>query len=129
MKRYITILLLICANLVLLSHVIIPHHHHYGVVVEMAFDGSGSIKINHNNSKGVEHQEKCNFFNVLPNNLFSYGIDYSSIGYIPLSAVIVYNAFQNIYSECLKVLHRPYLISYYSDYINLTNNLRGPPAF
>lgn len=84
-KRSITILLLFCANFILLAHVILPHHHHDGVVVSLTFEQNQHKHHDHGHShhdNAPFDQEDCFLSDLLSQIIFNNKNDIISVGVV-----------------------------------------------
>lgn len=133
MKRIISILLLVCANIILLTHAVVPHHHHNGIAVgmvqsekELHHDTNHQGSHNHDNDPNAED---CLLNNVLsrfiPNDKQDndFGADYH---FIPLFALSDHLSTEFI-SQGQRIKHRPYVLLEHSLPDVSSNGLRAPP--
>lgn len=143
-KRYITLVILLLANMVLLAHAILPHTHHDGVVCFSLED----IKDQHSCSKFKDISDCCDGHETAQSSHHHHNSedcdlrdviirqDTNHEEIIPCEACL--SLLYDIYSlnELFlvapeyeeRLAYKPYLISYISPYVGSTIGLRAPPV-
>lgn len=127
MKHAISILILVCANLILLAHSIMPHHHHDGVVVDIMVC---SEEDNHHKHSEYPILENCFLDNALPfptvnSHKYDKTVDDTDTLY-PLIAVLT-DSSNKIILQGKQIGYSSYLLFSPSFLITHSNALRGPP--
>ena len=144
MKRFIAISLLLCANLILLAHSIVPHHHHNGVMVSLQVHVGDDYKYKsdhkhhqHNSDNPETHDHKdgpisenCLLYNLLTRYVIGSREDCdilsSDLNFTPWYALCPDQP-QLVALEGRRIKHRPYLLLRHAVPDVASNPLRGPP--
>lgn len=126
MKRAISILILVCANLILLAHSVAAHHHD-GTAMELVACSNGG------QDEDSEHHtlDICFLNNAYPASTVNIQKDGGSVDdtYSLYSLIAIIGGFSNsITLEDAKIDHRFYLFSNYSFLVAHSSGLRGPPV-
>ena len=141
MRKPVAIFLLLCANLVLLTHAVVPHHHHDDIACFIL-----PVEEGHDNCcdhSTPDHQEKhdantgddCCILNdilaIVPDNYKQENLafDFTSDEFTSHYLSIVLS--QEGYDEplcSLKTIQQPYLLHSYEVYAAHSLGLRGPPS-
>ena len=141
MKRSIAIILIACANLILLAHTILPHHHHDGIAVTLTLertDDKHNHHDHHHHSNSNDHnndeasnQEDCMLTDLLEQTILNnrYNVVSTNIENF-CCTLFAFTVGPNIdfVPESQSITHRPYLLqeNIFPDIRH--NSLRGPPA-
>lgn len=146
MKRAISILILVCANLILLAHSVMAHHHHDGIAVDIMVcseeDKHHSKDIEgqqHNHSEHTENHHKHSEYPILESCFLDNALPFSTVKsqkydkavddtdtLYPLLAIIR-DSSNKIILQGKQIGHRSYLLFSHSFLITHSNGLRGPP--
>ncbi len=145
MKRTLSIVFILTANLILLAHAIVPHHHHHN---KLFFDYSENIQINE--SHGHEHDHDCEHNHSTCNTQnCDYGCSLREmVAITPVASdqIIISPRVKDIFFEnqtpstliCAEIIHptviqnklfrlKPPIESNYSIFVSRTFGLRAPP--
>jgi hypothetical protein len=136
-KKAISLSFLLLANIVMLAHAVVPHHYHENTgvcVMSHCRDSNEAHRHENNHSQKHEHggnalSDECSVdihvFTKNDNNnccLHSY-CDCEQILYtLILDRVSISN-----FDIKIPFQHKPYLLSYHTEYISQSLGLRAPP--
>jgi len=146
MKRALSILILVCANLILLAHSTMPHHHHDGVIVDMMVcleeDKHHDKDIEdqqHDHNAHTENHHKHSEYPILESCFLDNALPFSTVNSQKYDKTVddtdtLYSLIAVIRDSSNKIIlqgkqigHRSYLLFSPSFLITHANALRGPP--
>jgi len=136
-KKWITLILLLIANLAIIAHNVTPHHHHDGIVCTASMCGDDCCDTNKDDSHhhdAATHgcqgaQGECELKQTMAREIQSNNIQLD----IPLVLLMVHHCcglgncdleepdFSTFFRQ------KPYLESYFTTYVSPTLGLRAPP--
>jgi hypothetical protein len=138
-KKAISLSFVLLANLVMLAHAAVPHHYHEGTGVCVLLhcrDSNEAHKHEEHHSHNHEHEgnvlsDEC-FLGILSfvknenNGCCSYtDCDCEQI----LCTLILDRINVSDFDKKIPPLHKPYTISYHTEYASQSLGLRAPPFF
>lgn len=135
-KKFITIIFLLIANLSVIAHNVTPHHHHDGIVcmasmcADECCDAEAETSHQHHSANHCNgNPGDCELKNTMFRDSGNNNIQLS----VPLLMLMIHHCCG--LSSChieeamlpAHCTHRPYLESYYTTYVSPTLGLRAPP--
>ena len=145
MKRRISALMILLANMLILAHAVVPHHHHNKMFVAIlnVLDEDARDLFNHEH--GHEHHHDGNSEDCLISEAeaaavlkiqtddggewsAAQSIDHEDALQIWTAAVALYELSFTTSNKEDNVRRRPYVASGHSDFIARSKGLRAPPA-
>lgn len=134
-KKWITLVLLLIANLSIIAHNVTPHHHHDGVVCTASAYGNECC--DENNEDSHQHDSRhchdsfgeCELQKTMMREAGTNHIQFD----VPLITLMVHHCcgLSSCHMEepdfATFFRQKPYLDSYYTTYVSPTIGLRAPP--
>ena len=128
MRKKVAIVFLLLANIVLLTHTVLPHHHHSDGSV-CFFVNSCNNDVSHDNEN---HQNRCDDCSLISNVFINQQQGQDHIKYEPASHPVLFiTPYDNInlrQNTSFSFEYIPFITSLYSSALLRTCGLRAPPA-
>lgn len=126
MKRTVSILFLLLANVILLAHVVVPHHHHDSVPVEVLYlhDNGHHHHHDHDSSHHHDGPETC----LISQSVASAVVRHSDDVPLPTLSAVLLGSWEEPTLEAERIPSAP-IVSEAVFRPHRTHSLRAPPLY